>query len=97
MPDDLAVRWGSTVLNEILTNSNAPSLASTTSVAGSSFDFNGTITLLSSTQATCNANLFYTNSSNSLITTASDATATNATAGTASQSAPVTISGSGPK
>lgn len=68
----------------------------TTQVAGASFDVNGTVTLLSSTTATANMNLFCTNSSNSLIVVQATAQATNATTGAASSATPVTISGSGP-
>lgn len=92
------VRWGGTagtILSILKTNSNAQALT-TTSVAGSSFDMNATITLLSATQATCNMNLFYSISSNSLTAAQATATVTNATGGGASSATPVTISGNGP-
>lgn len=92
------MRWGGTagtILSQLKTNSNAAGLT-TTSVAGSSYDMNATVILLSTTQATCNMNLFYTNSSNSLTAAQATATVTNATGGAASSSTPVAISGNGP-
>jgi hypothetical protein len=85
-----------TIICEILTGTNGPQLNTTTSVAGASFDLNGSLTYLSSTTATANMNLFYTNSSNSLTAAQATITATNATAGGASSSTAVTISGTGP-
>lgn len=84
-----------TALCQIKTNGNAQSLT-TTSVAGSSFDVNGMITLVTTTSASCNMNLFSTNSSNSLVAAQITATATNATTGGASSSTNITISGNGP-
>ena len=85
-----------TALCEIKTGTNAVAFTTTTSVAGASFDINGSITYISSTTATANLNLFYCTSSNSLTAAQSTATATNATTGGASSATPVTISGSGP-
>lgn len=90
------VRWGGTagtILSQLKTNSNAPGLT-TTVVAGSSYDMNATITLLSTTQATCNMNLFC--NAQNLTTANITATVTNATGGAASSNTPVTISGNGP-
>jgi hypothetical protein len=84
-----------TALCMIKTGTNATALT-TTSVAGSSFDVNAVVTLLSATTASCNMNLYSTNSSNSLSATQFSATATNATTGGASSSTAVTISGNGP-
>lgn len=90
------MRWGGTagtILCQLKTNSNAPSM--TTSVAaGSSYDMNATVVLLSATQATCNMNLFC--NAASLTAAQQTATVTNATGGAASSSTPVTISGNGP-
>ena len=92
------LRWGGlagTILCRIITGTNAASIA-TTAVAGSSFDVNGSVTLITTTSATANINLFYTNSTNSLTVAQATAQATNATAGAASSATAVTISGSGP-
>jgi len=91
------VRWGGsggTILCQLKTNSNAASMA-TTVATGSSFDLNGSVTLIDSTHATCNLNLFANNATN--FTSAQlTAQATNATGGAASSNTSVTISGSGP-
>lgn len=83
-------------LCKILTGTNAVAMAAvTTFAAGSSFDVNGSIALLSATTATANLNLFWNNAAN-LTTAQATATATNATAGGASSATAVTISGDGP-
>lgn len=85
-----------TALCKILTGSNCVAMAAvTTFAAGSSFDVNGSLTMLSSTTATANLNLFFNNAAN-LTTAQATATATNATSGAASSNTAVTISGSGP-
>lgn len=90
------VRWGGTagtILCQLKMGTNGPSM--TTSVAaGSSYDLNATVALVSTTQATCNINLYA--NAQSLTTANLTATVTNATGGGASSSTPVTISGNGP-
>lgn len=86
---------GGVLLARILTNQNSPALPSTVA-AGSSFDINGEIVWLSSTQAHANLNAWYTNAT-SLVTTAANATTSNTSSSNGqSQAGPVTISGSGP-
>lgn len=87
---------GGAALCKILTGTNSVAMAAlTTFASGSSFDVNASVTLLSTTTATANMNLFFNNAAN-LTTAQATATATNATTGGASSATAVTISGSGP-
>lgn len=87
---------GGTLLARLLTGSNAPALPSTVA-AGASFDLNGDIVYLSSTQAHANMNAWYTNAT-SLATTLANASVVNSASTTpyGSQTGPITISGTGP-
>lgn len=83
----------------IKTATNCPALTPTTatinsSTAGHSFDVEGSITLLSTTTATCNMNMWYTGSS--LTVTTVNCSTVNTNSSGSSLSTPVTISGSGP-
>jgi hypothetical protein len=85
------LRWGGvsgTSLCSLVTGTNAPAFL-TTVTTGLTFDVNGTVTLIDSTHAHANLNLWYNNAT-SLSTTASNATISSTTSGG------VVISGSGP-
>lgn len=88
-----SVLWGAVTVASLKSGTNAPAFITTVG-AGASFDVNGTLTLLSSTQATCNINWWYVNGA--LTVTGSNATTANNGSGSTASSTPVNISGDGP-
>ena len=88
-----SVLWGAVTVASLKSGTNAPAFITTVG-AGASFDVNGTLALLSSTQATCNINWWYVNGA--LTVTGSNATTANNGSGSTASSTPVNISGDGP-
>lgn len=93
-PGSTFTTTGSVLLASIKTGSNTVAL-NTTMAAGGSFDANGTITLLSTTTATANLNLFWSGITATAAANSATTTNTSASGGTSSATAK-TISGAGP-
>lgn len=98
------LRWGGsgsvgsaytagTTLTELITGTNISTFSSTTVASGCSFDVSGTVTYISSTQATGQLNVWMNNPT---LVSGLTGVSVNTGTGTTSSSTPITISGSGP-